>query len=365
MSVLIVSTPVGPIGSGIGGGVELTIRTIASGLAQLGHHIEVVAPSGSINVGSATHFIDGNPEPSVQFVDRSAPISEPHHDAVLTKMWSFVREHAVEFDVVLNMAYDALPFRDGASLPVPIAHLVSMGSITVAMDGVIEAVLVAHPETVAMHSHAQAAMFPHGNNATIVGNGIDLDRYSFRHQCAADGRLAFVGRIAPEKGLTEAIQVAAAAGLPLHVWGLMQDREYWQSALACFPNATVLYRGFVTNDVLQAGLGECAALVMTPTWVEAFGNVAIEALACGVPVVAHNRGGPAEIVVDGETGFLVAPDDPAAMARAIGRLGTINRANCRARAEAEFSTVAFAQRVEKWLSGALTGADFGGKPLSF
>lgn len=365
MSVLIISTPVGPIGSGLGGGVELTIRNIAHGLELLGHHVEVVAPAGSATVGSATHCVDGEIEPSVQFVERSSPISEPRREAVLTRMWSYVCEHASEHDVVLNMAYDALPFHDGASLPVPIAHLVSMGSLTDAMDFVIDGVLVAQPSTVAMHSRAQASTFPHGANATIVGSGIDLDRYVFRSECSPDGRLAFIGRIAPEKGLADAIEVAAATGRPLHVWGYMQDEDLWQSSLAQFPDADVHYRGFVSTEVLQDGLGECAGLVMTPKWVEAFGNVAIEALACGVPVVAYDRGGPAEIVVDGATGFLVPPDDPVALARAVGRLGVINRADCRARAEAEFSTPAFARRVENWLAGSLAGADFGGMPLSF
>ena len=365
MSVLIISTPVGPIGSGLGGGVELTIRNIAQGLELRGHHVEVVAPVGSISVGSATHCIDGDLEPSVQFVERNALINEPRREAVLTKMWSYVREHASEYDVILNMAYDALPFRDSPALPVPVAHLVSMGSLTDAMDSVIDGVLVARPSTVAMHSRAQASTFPHGANATIVGSGIDLDRYVFRSESSPDGRLAFIGRIAPEKGLADAIEVAASTGCPLHVWGYMQDEDLWQSSLAQFPDADVHYRGFVSTAVLQDGLGECAGLVMTPKWVEAFGNVAIEALACGVPVVAYNRGGPAEIVVDGVTGFLIPAEDAVALARAVGRLGTIKRANCRARAEAEFSTPAFARRVENWLSGVLAGADFGGMPLSF
>jgi len=365
MSVLIISTPVGPIGSGLGGGVELTIRNIAHGLDLLGHHVEVVAPTGSVSVGAATHCIDGTLEQPVQFVERSAPIVVPGSDAVLFRMWTYVREHAADHDVVLNMAYDALPFGEGSTLSTPIAHLVSMGSITDAMDAVIDAVLVERPATVAMHSRAQAATFSHGANATVVGSGIDLDRYVFRKDSADDGRLAFVGRIAPEKGFGDAVEVALVTGRPLHVWGYLQDEECWRSALARFPAAEVHYRGFVSADLLQEGLGGCAALVMTSKWIEAFGNVAIEALACGVPVVAYDRGGPAEIVVDGATGFLVPPDDTTAVARAVGRLGEVSRANCRARAEAEFSTLAFARRVENWLLGAVAGADFGRMPLSF
>ena len=83
----------------------------------------------------------------------------------------------------------------------------------------------------------------------------------------------------------------------------------WDAAIAAHPGADVSYEGFLPTDDLQAAIGGCAAVLMAPKWVEAFGNVAIEAMACGVPVIAYRRGGPAEIVVDGETGFLVEPDD--------------------------------------------------------
>jgi UDP-glucose:tetrahydrobiopterin glucosyltransferase len=92
---------------------------------------------------------------------------------------------------------------------------------------------------------------------------------------------------------------------------------------------------------------------MAPKWVEAFGNVAIEAMACGVPVIAYRRGGPAEIVVDGRTGFLVEPDDIDALVAAIARIGELDRVACRQRVEEEYSTAALAARVEAWLDEAL------------
>ena len=106
----------------------------------------------------------------------------------------------------------------------------------------------------------------------------------------------------------------------------MQDPACWDAAAAAHPGADVRYEGFLPTDDLQAAIGGCAAMLMTPKWVEAFGNVAIEAMACGVPVIAYRRGGPAEIVVDGVTGFLVEPDDVAGLAVAVGRIGEIDRA---------------------------------------
>jgi UDP-glucose:tetrahydrobiopterin glucosyltransferase len=92
---------------------------------------------------------------------------------------------------------------------------------------------------------------------------------------------------------------------------------------------------------------------MTPKWIEAFGNVAIEALACGVPVIAYRRGGPAEIVMDGKTGWLVQPDSVERLVEAIARLDQIDRAACRQQVEADYSMAAMGERIERWLMDIL------------
>lgn len=99
---------------------------------------------------------------------------------------------------------------------------------------------------------------------------------------------------------------------------------------------------------MQQQLRCCKALLMTPRWVEAFGNVAIEALACGVPIIAYRRGGPAEIVIDGKTGFLVEPDSVKGLVSAIARLPEIDRYNCRQSAETDYSLEALGDRFEHW-----------------
>ena len=104
---------------------------------------------------------------------------------------------------------------------------------------------------------------------------------------------------------------------------------------------------------MQQELGKCRAMLMTPRWVEAFGNVAIEALACGVPVISYRRGGPAEIIQDGKTGFLVEPDNVNGLVNAIARLDTINRYTCRQQAETDFSLAALGDRFENWFRAIL------------
>jgi UDP-glucose:tetrahydrobiopterin glucosyltransferase len=143
--------------------------------------------------------------------------------------------------------------------------------------------------------------------------------------------------------------VSALSGRRVRAFGVMEDRAVWDAATEKFPEARVHYEGFLPTDELQRELGGCAALIMVHQWVEAFGNVAIEAMACGVPVITYDRGGPAEIVRDGITGFVVPSDDVHAVVAALGRIGSIRRDECRALVLEQYSEQAFAGRVAEWL----------------
>jgi UDP-glucose:tetrahydrobiopterin glucosyltransferase len=268
---------------------------------------------------------------------------------VLAAMWDCVADIQRDFDVIVNLAYDWLPLYLTRLFDVPVVHLVSMGSLNDAMDDVINDVATRHPGRLAAHSRAQAATFIDASAFEIVGNGIVPERYNFRPVADQPAYLGFVGRISPEKGLEDVASLAERTGMPVRVWGMMQDPAYWQSVVERHPKASLDYRGFLPTDDLQADVGGCTAVVMTPKWVEAFGNVAIEAMATGVPVIAYNRGGPAEIVVDGENGLLIPADDIDALVEAAGRVGQIDRRACRRSVDERHSTTAFSLRIERWL----------------
>ena len=354
MRVILLSTSVGPLGSGIGGGVELTMRTLADGVVRHGHEVVVVAPRDSQLGAHRIVEVDGVLHVPSQTLDRAAPLVVPM-DSVLVKMWNTVVELARtgQHDVVLNFAYDALPFVNSSECAIPVVHLVSMGSLSDEMDRAVALAARSHTHAVAMHSRAQAATFGPTTAArvTIVASGAELSNYEFVASPTDD--LAFVARISPEKGIRDAFAVAAQTHRRLRVFGVMEDRTEWDAARAQYPQASVEYVGFLPTRELQAQLGTCAALVMVHRWVEAFGNVAVEALACGVPVITYDRGGPAEIVRDGETGFVVPADDVAAVAAAVERVGAIDRRRCRADVQERFSAESFAARVEAWLAARL------------
>lgn len=345
MKLLFVSTPVGPLGTGLGGGVELSLYNIAQEMLRRGHILKIVAPQGSTVESMPLVQIPGNLQIIAQSQERNAPITMPGN-SVLANMWEYTYQVQAEYDLIVNFAYDWLPFYLTPFFTRPIAHFVSMGSLYEAMDQIVAQVAERFPGTIAFYTPSQAATFNLDQQCACLSSGIDLSLYQFCSQ--PQPKLAWLGRIAPEKGLEDAIAAAKIANIPLKIMGKIQDQSYWQKICQDYPDAPFEYLGFLSTAQMQQALRQCRAMLMTPRWVEAFGNVAIEALGCGVPVIAYRRGGPAEIIQDGKTGFLVEPDSVAGLVDAIGRLHEINRYTCRQQAEAEYSLEALGDRFERW-----------------
>jgi UDP-glucose:tetrahydrobiopterin glucosyltransferase len=347
---LLVSTPVGSLGSGLGGGVELTLHNLARSLRQQDWQVGAIAPEGSCLDEIPLIPISGNAQLSAQNQGREVPIIL-QANAVIGNMWDYARQVQEEYDLIVNFAYDWLPLYLTPFFRRPVAHLISMASVTTAMDRIIQQTYQRFPSLVAFHTVAQAETFAIAPPYRCLGNGLDLSLYQFRPDSAP--YLAWVGRIAPEKALEDAIVASQRAGMPLKIFGQIPDEAYWQSILASYPTASIDYRGFLPTERLQAELGNCRGLLMTPRWVEAFGNVAIEALACGVPVIAYRRGGPTEIIEEGKTGFLVEPDSIDGLVRGIQALERIDRLTCREVVERNYSIEAFGDRVIAWFTEIL------------
>jgi UDP-glucose:tetrahydrobiopterin glucosyltransferase len=350
LKLLLLSTSVGPLSSGLGGGVELTLYNLAQELWQRGHEFKIVAPETSKLGIFPVIEIAGELQTTAQTQADTAPIIMPGN-SVLANMWDYARQVQTEYDLIFNIAYDWLPFYLTPFFNRPIAHFISMGSMTQAMDEIMGKVAVEFPGTIAVYTQTQANTFPFSDRCRCVGSGIDLSLYQFGAE--PEPCLAWLGRIAPEKALEDAVAAAQITGMKLKIMGKIQDESYWQQILADYPNAPIEYLGFLSTTQMQQELRQCRALLMTPRWIEAFGNVAIEALACGVPVISYRRGGPAEIVEDGKTGFLVEPDSVTGLVEAIKRLDEIDRSSCRTQAETEYSLKAWGDRMERWFGDLL------------
>jgi UDP-glucose:tetrahydrobiopterin glucosyltransferase len=227
-----------------------------------------------------------------------------------------------------------------------------MGSLSDAMDLVTGMVAKHYPHTIGVYTRTQAETFPFSDRCFALGSGLDLSLYEFEPQPGP--ALCWLGRIAPEKALEDAVAAVAQTSTPLKILGQIQDPDYWQQIQQDFPDAPIEYLGFMSTAQMQAVLRQCRALLVTSRWVEAFGNVLIEALACGVPVIAYARGGPTEIIRDGETGWLVEPDSISGLISAIQKIDHLDRQVCRRQAEMEFSIGALGDRCEQWFQAILT-----------
>ncbi len=339
----------------MGGGVELTLRNISQVLSQRGHLLEVVAPKGSWLPNMAVTEIEGQIQVQVQTQSRQEPISMPCN-SVLANMWAYARQVQDQFDLIVNFAYDWLPFYLTPCFKTPIAHLVSMGSLNDAMDDIIGQVAMQYPHAVAVNTRTQADTFPFGKHCMPLSKGLNLGLYDYCDE--PEDALCWLGRISPEKGLEDAIAAAQSTGLVLKIMGHLQDEAYFEQIKQDFPAGSFEYLGFLPTQEMQQVVRRCKALLMTHRWIEAFGNVAIEALACGVPVISYRRGGPAEIVREGQTGWLVEPDSVDGLIAAIQKLDKIDRQICRQQVEQEYSLEAMGDRVEAWFEAVLQSAHF-------
>lgn len=179
-----------------------------------------------------------------------------------------------------------------------------------------------------------------GGRWSAIPNAVDLARYPFVPAVAPDAPLLFLSRLDAVKAPHLAIEMARRAGRRLIVAGNPAahgpDARYFRSQVEPqFGRGVVEYVGPVDDAAKAKLLGSAAALLVPVQWDEPFGIVFAEALACGTPVIATARGALPEIVEHGRHGFLV--DGVEDGARAIARLGDIDRRECRRRAEALFS----------------------------
>src|SRR5258708_1899491 len=153
------------------------------------------------------------------------------------------------------------------------------------------------------------------------------------------GYLAVLGRIAPEKGVDRAIKVATRCGIPLKIAAKVDraDQEYYDELIRPLieQNPLVEYIGEIGDPEKSEFLSGAIALLVPIDWPEPFGLVMIEAMACGTPVIAYNRGSVAEIIDDGLTGFVV--EDEASAVAAVDRLSGLSRPAIRKQFEARFT----------------------------
>lgn len=160
-----------------------------------------------------------------------------------------------------------------------------------------------------------------------VYNGTDVNLFNFSD--THDDYLLYAGRIAPEKGVKEAIQVAKESHHRLLIIGPINhgSKDYFDQYIKPHLDDQILYLGRMDQDQLPKYYQKAKAVLTPIQWEEPFGLTTIEAMACGTPVISLHRGAAPEIIIDGKTGFVV--HSIGEMIEAVGKIGTIKRKDCR------------------------------------
>ena len=176
---------------------------------------------------------------------------------------------------------------------------------------------------------------PDLNYIATIHHGIDLDDFTFVPE--PEDSLLFFGRIHPDKGAKEAIEIARAAGKKLTMAGVIQDETYFESEVKPHIDGDdVTYVGSVGPEQRDELLGKACALLHPISFDEPFGLSIIEAMCCGTPVIAFNRGSMPELIMHGVNGFLVSHVEEAV--ESAKELYKIDRSACRRFVEENFST---------------------------
>lgn len=194
----------------------------------------------------------------------------------------------------------------------------------------------------------------------LVYNGVPLATYDFRPDVDPSAPLLFLGRIEEIKGPHVAIEAARRSGRRLVLAGNIppEHRGWFDAHVAPHVDGEqVSYVGPVDDRRKNELLGGAAAFLMPILWDEPFGIVMAEAMACGTPVLGFDRGAVPEVVEDGRTGIVC--DDLDGLVAAIGRLATIDRGACRARAERLFSDAVIVDEYLKVYREMVSAAAYG------
>ena len=239
-----------------------------------------------------------------------------------------VFERAAEFDLIHNQA-DFIPLVFSRLVGTPVVTTIHGFS-----SPRIVPVFKRYEDRVSYVAISEADRAPGLRYAATIHHGIPVEDFPFDPRGSDD--LLFFGRMHPDKGAAEAVRVARETGRRLVMCGIVQDEGYFRERVEPFVDGDrIVYRGAVGGEDRTRALGSARALLHLIGFDEPFGLSVVEAMACGTPVIAFDRGSMPELIDQGVTGFLVKTVEEAI--EAVGRIGEIDRAACRRAVEARFS----------------------------
>lgn len=307
------------------GGIERVVSYLTEGLVARGHDVTLFASGGS---RTAAHLVSPFAEPPSAALGDT--MVEAEHLVSAYASWR-------DFDLIHD--HTALGLLAANTLPIPVVHTVH-GPVAGPYHELC-AKLRPGVHLVAI-SRSQRASIP--RPATVVHNALDLAATHMGD--GGGGYLLFVGRMSPEKGVLDAIEIAHRARMPLLMLAKINEpaeRQYFDDVVKpALRGRDVDVLGQPGEDVKLQAFQRATATLFPIHWDEPFGLVMIESMAAGTPVVAYPRGAVPEVIVDGVTGFLCASLEAAVAA--VARVHELSRAACREHVARNFSSEGAVER---------------------
>jgi len=331
---------------------------LAEGLTARGHAVDFYGPLGSESTGAT--IITRNLRPLAtnnrEFQNLLSSGEQMNH--YLPSLWDtylaeemFERARAGEYDllhfqhpeVALSLAHR---YRD-----VPVVYTLN-DPVYSWYKELFELYATPNQHFISI-SNNQRRDAPDLNYLSTVYNGIDTDDFRFSNE--HEDYLLFTGRVVPEKGVKEAIQVAEATDHRLLIVGPVPPgaQGYFDQYIKPRLSDRVLYLGFIERDKILSYYQKAKALLMPIQWEEPFGLTSVEAMACGTPAIAIARGSMPEIIKHRKTGYLVG--SVGEMIDAVQKVNRIDRRACRDHVKAYFSLKQMVEGYEAAYQQVLAG----------
>ena len=322
------------------GGIELVVSNLTEELIKRGHQVTLLASGDSITKARLVSTFKKAVRTDVNIGANSLKRDAAKLIEVAQAV-NFLQQH--KFDIIHNhIDWRFLPF----------ISLLNSAPVVTTLHGPLDTDYqqfiyntVPNKNYVSISDNQRRPM-PQLNFVSTIYHGIQINKFAFNSK---KGKyVAFLGRMSPEKGPLQAIQAAKKAKIPLIIAAKVDlvDREYFNKKIKPLIDGKLIkFIGEVSHRGKVKLLRNAAALLCLIQWEEPFGLVMIEALACGTPIIANNKGSVPELIQDGKTGFIVKNINEAV--KAIHNIDQIDRYDCRRLAEEKFSVEKMAEEYEK------------------
>lgn len=330
------------------GGTELIVSELVTGLAAAGHEVVLFAtgdssPPTAVTLRARFDVAMWPPQPYVELDHASWAIEQ-------------ILADGRGFDVVHAHVPTALPFAPLLASPMVYTVHHDDGDDYARVQSLYRR---SRAQFIAI-SERQRRLMPELADARVIHHGLDASGY--RYGRGDGGYCVFLGRLARQKGVHQAIDAARAAGVPLRVAGVPHwcDGDYYDAEVA--PRLRlggVMALGEIGGAPKREFLADARALLFPIDWEEPFGLVMIEAMLSGTPVLAFGRGSVPEIVEPGRTGYICR--DVGELAARLRDIGSFDRAACRRRALERWTTsrmvrdhLVVYQQLQSWVGDVRT-----------